>query len=248
MLNQRFNKTLAEIINSIIQKLTTSRKISINGKPTLLNAASIGNITSILIETANNDVSSRFWMEILEKINLILVQTNSKVEYSCSNCDCNCVNAIMNKSMKNINKTLSESKKEFMEAFGIDLTSKITELNETVIMKWYMKYICDPKWTYCNQESKMKWIFIGIGSATGFILIILLIFGYYVIWQKRKQQPGNQILILNNIIQNNESIVVNSHGGGKRNSTRNDYDWEQHLDILPKFDEEHITKGKLIGA
>ena len=87
MLNQRFNKTLAEIINSIIQKLTTSRKISINGKPTLLNAASIGNITSILIETANNDVSSRFWMEILEKINLILVQTNSKVEYSCSNCD-----------------------------------------------------------------------------------------------------------------------------------------------------------------
>ena len=135
-----------------------------------------------------------------------------------------------------------------MEAFGIDLTSKITELNETVIMKWYMKYICDPKWTYCNQESKMKWIFIGIGSATGFILIILLIFGYYVIWQKRKQQPGNQILILNNIIQNNESIVVNSHGGGKRNSTRNDYDWEQHLDILPKFDEEHITKGKLIGT
>ena len=135
-----------------------------------------------------------------------------------------------------------------MDAYGIDLTSKIIELNETLIMEWYKNHICDPKWTYCTpKESKLKWVLIGIGIAMGFILIILLIFGYYVILKKRKQEPGNQILILNNIIQNNESIVVNSHGGS-RNSTRNSYDWEQHLDILPKFDEGHITKGKLIGT
>ena len=161
ILDNRFRDGLAKIANSIVERLSKARIVTVAGEARELNATNAESIISTVITEANNgkiDLGGfdTFWeytmndlkiflrhsAEDLEPIASNCIQLSVETGYECTDCVCSYRNKMVASALEQVDQTLDIAKVQAMSMFGVDLDGYIPEFLEEVVNPWDSENKC----------------------------------------------------------------------------------------------------------